>query len=218
MTSVAVRRPISAAVAVATATAVFGFAATRLGSTAVSQQMLPWIVGRGLGIAGFLALTVLTLTGLWLRHPWRLRSAERAPSGRFFLWLHASLAATALVLVIGHIGALAIDKFAGVGWTGSFVPGAAHYRPTAVALGTLGLYLGLLAAAAVALAGRLLGRHWVPVHRVAIVAFALVWLHAILAGSDTSTLMPMYAAAGGAVAALATTRAVMGRPSIQEPA
>lgn len=177
-------------------------AAAWIGSAHVSQ-MLPWILGRGLGIAAYLALTALTAFGLWLRHPWRVRWPHPTPGVQ--LRVHAALAALTGVLVIGHVVALVLDRYAGVGW-GAVVPGAASYRPFAVALGTAALYGGLLVGGTAALAGRLFGRAWRPVHRIALVVFGMTWMHGLLAGSDTPQLRVMYVVSGFVVLGLWMSR------------
>jgi methionine sulfoxide reductase heme-binding subunit len=80
------------------------------------------------------------------------------------------------------------------------------YRPFAVALGTVSLYLAVLVGASAALAGRLVGRAWRPIHHIALVIFGLSWAHGLLAGSDTPRLRLMYAVTGGLVAVLAVSR------------
>jgi DMSO/TMAO reductase YedYZ heme-binding membrane subunit len=166
--------------------------------------MLPWTLGRGLGIAAYLSLTMLTAFGLWLRHPAAQRWGWPAAATR--IRAHAVLAAATLVLVLGHVVALVLDSFAGVGVRGAIVPGASGFRPFAVALGTVSLYLFVLVGSSAALAGRLARRAWLPIHRVALAVFGLAWAHGLLAGSDTPRLRLMYAATGGVVAMLAVTR------------
>lgn len=176
--------------------------------------MLPWIVGRGLGIAAYLDLTALVLLGSWFSHPWRVRHPVLHPST--MLRAHAVLAGGFGFLVLGHVLALVADRYAGVGWRGALVPGAASYRPVAVALGVAALYLGLAAGGTAALAGRLLARRrWLSVHRAAYAAFALVWFHGVLAGSDTPALRVVYASTGLAVLALVITRWSAPAPAIR---
>ena len=168
------------------------------------MRMLPWILGRGLGMAGYLALVTLVATGMWFRHPWRRPSSR--PDGTVHLRVHATLAAATTVLVAGHLVALALDRYAGVGWSGAFVPGRSHYRSAAVALGTAALYLGLLVGTTAALAGRPLVRHrWRAVHRLGTLCFASVWAHGVLAGSDAASLRPLYVGTGVLVATMAAT-------------
>jgi methionine sulfoxide reductase heme-binding subunit len=190
-----------------------GYAATVMFGSVQVGRMLPWILGRGLGIAAYLSLVGLSAAGLWLRHPWRLRWRRPAPQAQ--LRMHATLAALTLVLLLGHIAALVMDRYAGVGLRGAVVPGTATYRPFAVALGTVSVYLGLLVGLSAALAGTLVRRAWLPVHKVASVVFALTWLHALLAGSDTSRLAWLYFVTGAFVIALALTRRLAPAPAPQ---
>ena len=199
------------AVVTAGVASVLGYVAMRAFGSHHVGRMLPWVLGRGLGIAGYLCLVALTAAGLWLRHPWRIR--WRRPAVEAQLRLHAVLAALTLALVVGHIVALVLDSYAGVGLTGAVAPGAASYRPFATALGTVAVYLGLLVGGSAALAGRLVGRAWLPVHRLAVGVLSLVWLHAVLAGSDATRLAPLYLATGGGLVALAVTRRLAASPA-----
>lgn len=191
-----------------------GFFTVLAAVPAPNLGMLPWIVGRGLGIAAYLDLTALVLLGSWFSHPWRLRRPILHPST--VLRAHSVLAAGVAFLVLGHVLALVADRYAGVGWRGALLPGAASYRPGAVALGIAALYFGLAAGGTAALAGRLLARHrWLTVHRAAYVAFALVWFHGVLAGSDTPALRVVYTSTGLAVLALAITRWSAPTPAVR---
>ncbi len=179
------------------------------GRTLVHNKMLPWILGRSLGVASYLALAALVVLGLWLRHPWRARF--RRPAASSILWAHVTLAAATVTLLAGHLTALAADTYAGVGWTGVFVPWGAQYRPTPTALGTLALYALLLVAGTAALAGSIGRRIWFPIHTVSVLVFCLTLAHGILAGSDAYSLRWVYVATGGVVLVLQATRWIGGR-------
>ena len=207
MTTSTMRSAAKVAGATAAIGALGGFAAASWMGAAPVGRMLPWVVGRGLGIAAYLSLTALTVMGLWLRHPWAQRWRTPLPATR--IRVHAVLAAATLVFVIGHVVAIVLDSFAGVGLRGALVPGGSGYRPFAVALGTVSVYLALLVGGSAALAGRLAGRAWRPIHRVALVVFGLSWAHGLLAGSDTPRLRLMYVATGAVVAALAVSRRLL---------
>lgn len=209
-------RSLAAAAITAAGAGALSWIGVLAAGTAGIGHMLPWIVGRGLGIAGYLSLTALTVFGLWLRHPWRARLGRPAPET--VLRVHAVLAPLTLVLIVGHVVALALDSYAGVGWTGVFVPGASAYRTLAVALGTLSLYFGALVGATAALAGRWRRLPWLPVHRVASTAFVAVWLHGVLAGSDTVVMLPIYTLTGLFTLAVWVTRRMAGRPTSSRPA
>ncbi len=178
-----------------------------IGATARSvsgNRMAPWIIGRASGICAYLLLVTLVLTGLVLAHPWRAR--VRRPSTATRLRIHASLAAFTAAFVALHIVVLATDRYAGVGWWGALVPMGAQYRPVATTLGVVGLWCGLLAGLTAAAAGRLPRGVWWPIHKIAAVALALVWVHAVLGGGDTTALLPMYLATAALVVGVALTR------------
>lgn len=180
------------------------FAAARLFGPTLQSKYFPWVTGRALGIAGYLALTALVALGLWTRHPWRYNF--RRPHGETLLRTHAALGVATVALVLGHLLSLASDSYAGVGWLGAFLPGAARYRPTAVALGTLGFGLMVLVASTARFAGRRGAKHWLAYHRLAVATFGLTWFHAVLAGTDAATLRPLYVITGSVIAVLFVTR------------
>ncbi|HET7900990.1 MAG TPA: hypothetical protein VFL59_07355 [Candidatus Nanopelagicales bacterium] len=168
------------------------------------DRMAPWILGRAAGITSYLLLVGLCLLGLVLSHP--RRAQWRRPSSAVRIRAHVSLAVFTLVFTVLHIVVLATDRYAGVGWWGTFVPMGATYRPLPVTLGVIGLYAGLAAGITAALAGRVSRRVWWPVHKVSIGALVLVWLHGMLAGIDTPAIVAMYVVTGGAVVGLAVSR------------
>lgn len=170
----------------------------------VHDRMLPWILGRSLGLASYVALTAMVVLGLWLRHPWRSRF--RRPAATSILWAHVTLAAGTVTLLAGHLTALALDRYAGVGWTGVFVPWGARYRPTPTALGTLALYALVLVVVTAALSGSIARNLWFPVHTVSVLVFCLVLAHGVLAGSDALALRWVYVSTGALVLGLEASR------------
>jgi hypothetical protein len=176
----------------------------------VGDKMAPWILGRSAGITSYLLLVGLVLFGLVLSHPARARISW--PSAATRIRAHVSLSVFTLAFTVLHIVVLATDKYAGVGWWGAFVPMGSTYRPMPVTLGVIGLYAGFAAGLTAALAGRLARRVWWPVHKVAIVSLVLVWLHGVLAGIDTPTLLALYVGTGGLVVAVAVSRYTSDRP------
>ena len=204
------------AVVVAVTTAV-AYEVTLRNGALVHNKMLPWILGRSLGVASYLALPALVILGIWLRHPWRNRLWSPRPES--LLRAHVVLAACTVVLLAGHLVSIALDHYAGVGWTGTFVPMQAHYRPTAVAIGTIALYGIVLVAGTAALAGSLGQRVWFPIHSVSVIIFCLCLAHGAMAGSDSHTLRWVYVITGAMVATVQTTRWVarrVGRHAVLE--
>ena len=175
----------------------------------LTSRMLPWILGRALGIASYSDLVLLVALGTWYRHPWRFRRPLLHPQTQ--LRLHAGLAAGAVALVGGHVAALVLDRYAKVGVLGAFVPGASGYRPFAVALGVLALYFGLAVGAGAALAGRT-GWRWIGVHRLGAAVVVFAWFHGVLAGTDTVALRLFYLVTGALLVVLVASRHAAASP------
>ena len=177
------------------------------------HRMAPWMIARATGISAYLLLVLLVVLGLLLSHPSRTRIARPNPATR--IRLHIVLAALTLALTIAHIVVLATDRFAGVGWRGASLPMQSAYRPVAVTLGVLGAWAGLVVGSTALLAGHLPQRLWWRVHKVAIVALLLVWLHGVLAGGDTPMLRWLYLSTGGLIAVVALSRYAARTPAEQ---
>lgn len=194
--------------AVAVAAVAGGWAAGSLVGPEAHSRMFPWIMARATGIGAFLVLGLMVVVGLWFRRPARPGSRQHRET---LLHLHSALVPALLALIGAHVWALLADRYAGVAPVTLVEPGTSHYRPGPVALGVVATWLLAVIVATAALAGRPVVRHrWAGAHKLAYPAFALVWLHGVLAGSDTPALRWMYVAVGLAVglsAAPAATRA-----------
>jgi hypothetical protein len=158
------------------------------------DRMAPWILGRATGVTAYLLLWVAVLAGLLLSSPARSRLGGSSVRR---MRLHISLVLLAAGFTVFHVVVLATDRFAGVGWAGALFPLGAQYRPIGVTLGLLGAWLALLAGGSAAAAGRLPRRLWWPLHKAAVVALALVWVHGVLTGADTRPLRGLYLVTGG---------------------
>lgn len=148
--------------------------------------MILWYLARAAGITAFACLSLATGLGA-------LTARNGRDIDRRVVWQYAHRAAALVgVTLIGlHIVTLVADSYAHVGLTG-LLPFGSGYRPLAVTLGVLALYL----LAAVAVTGMLRGRmarsaagarRWRYVHVSAYAAWALSAVHFLLAGTDTGT-------------------------------
>lgn len=177
------------------------------GWLAVHATGLPkahWVLGRAAGVTSYVLLLALVTTGILLAHPWTRHLT--VPSARTRLTLHAGLATYTLAFTVLHVVVLATDPWAKVGWAGALLPMASQYRPVPVGLGVIAAWAGLLTGLTARFAGRVVGRLWWPLHKVAAALLALVWAHSVLAGSDVVALRVFYLGTGCAVVALAITR------------
>ncbi|MGC8479919.1 MAG: hypothetical protein ACP5PJ_00075 [Acidimicrobiales bacterium] len=171
-----------------------GYAFELVLAPAVASKMLPWAVGRALGISSLIDLWALVCLGMLYRSP-RMRRLNIARPG-MILRVHQALAASGGVLLAMHIISLLLDRYAGVGVLGAFVPGLSGFRTLGVALGTIALYLGVLIGGSAALSGIAFGRRWYDIHKLALLMFLAAWLHGLTAGTDATTLRPLYAILG----------------------
>ena len=189
-----------------------GYLATTLATPVVRNRYFPWLVGRSLGLAAYICMVALVLAGIWLRHPWRFRWPLFRPET--VLRYHAALAGATVLLVAGHLVSLAGDRYAGVGWLGAILPGHSSYRTVPVALGVCALWACLLVAGSTRLGGCIIGRHWLSVHRLAMPIFLAVFVHGVLAGTDTARLRWMYATSGGLVLLMWLSRHLAAGPQV----
>ncbi len=162
-------------------------------SSAYQAQTRVWLAARAAGIVAYLLLTGQVVFGLILSHPtnqstWKL-------SKRLFPW-HENLWVFVLAFLGVHIVSLILDPYAGVGISGTFVPGLSSYRSSPVALGTLALYALILTGLSARYTKLLPAGFWLKLHRFSLVVFILAWLHGILAGTDAEALRPVYLATG----------------------
>lgn len=186
------------------ATAVSLAATAWLVADAMGRRTAHWVLGRAAGLTSYVLLLALVSTGILLAHPWARHL--RLPTARTRLALHTGLAMYTLAFTVLHVVVLATDPWAKVGWVGALLPMAAQYRPVPVSLGVIAVWAGLVTGLTARFAGRLVGRLWWPLHKVAAASLVLVWAHSVLAGSDVLALRGFYLGTGGAVVALAITR------------
>jgi predicted ferric reductase len=163
-----------------------------------------WVLARASGLVSYVLLTAVTVMGLLLARP--PRRAIRILGHAQRLRLHVVLTIFALVFTVLHVVVLALDPWAQVGWAGALLPFGSEYRPLPVTLGLLALWSGVISGATASLAGRGLGRIWLPLHRLAAASWVLAWLHGVLAGSDTGTWLWMYVLTGLLVVVLVVRR------------
>jgi methionine sulfoxide reductase heme-binding subunit len=145
----------------------------------VSGLPIAWLVARGAGLVAFGLLTLSVWLGLVMST--RLLGPKRQ---KLLLPLHRTLAWTGLTMVGLHIGALLLDPVLHLNVLSALVPGAATWRPAAVALGVIAGWLSLALAASFN-ARRWIGQKgWRRLHYASFAAFWLALGHALLSGTD----------------------------------
>jgi predicted ferric reductase len=147
----------------------------------VSEQTW-WYLARSSGI---IALVLLVLSVVWgvLLATRALRPYDRPA---WLLELHQWLGGSALVMTGLHLLGLYLDGYVEFGPAELFVPGASEYRPLAVAIGVLSLYVLVAVQLTSYFRRRLPKRVWRGVH---LLSYGLVWgstVHAGMAGTDVT--------------------------------
>jgi sulfoxide reductase heme-binding subunit YedZ len=156
----------------------------------VSGVPIAWLVARSSGLVAFGLLTLSVWLGLAMST--RLLGPKRQ---KVLLPLHRTLAWTGLSMVGLHVGALLLDPVLHFSVVSVLLPGAAPWRPAAVAFGVVAGWLSLALAASFN-ARRWIGQKgWRRLHYASFAAFWLALGHALLVGTDLRGL-------GGPVTAL----------------
>jgi methionine sulfoxide reductase heme-binding subunit len=155
-----------------------------------------WMLARVTGLTSFVALSVSLLSGLALR----TAVLDWLASNRVMRSTHEFTAILWAPVGLLHVLALLLDQTARVRPLDLLLPFQVPYGTLAIGLGTVSLDLFLLAAVTAWLRRRLNPGLWRWLHRLAYPAFALLFLHAVLGGSDFDD--PLVSAVTWAVAAI----------------
>ena len=143
-----------------------------------------WFTARGAGLSAMLVLSLATVLGAL--GSVRTRSAATRVITQY---VHRTAAVLGLALIVVHVGTLVLDSKAKIGLAGALIPFAAHYRPNAVALGSIAMYALLLVTALGVARGRIASSRlgpatWRVLHAMAYPVWAIAVLHGLLAGTD----------------------------------
>jgi len=156
-----------------------------------------WYVARSSGFVAWVFLVASLMLGVIASG----RLAERARLRRYVLDLHPWVSGLAIGAVALHVAAIVADSYVEITPVQALVPFASPWRPAAVALGTVGLWM-MLVIQATSLVRRHISRQvWYAIHTSSYALAVLVTLHVLLAGSDVAAL-PVRIGVGALVAAL----------------
>ncbi|HEV8089490.1 MAG TPA: ferric reductase-like transmembrane domain-containing protein [Actinomycetota bacterium] len=184
---------------------------------------LTWDVARAGGLVAWGLATASVMWGLVLS----TRLMRKRPWPAWFLDLHRLLGGLAVIFTVIHVAAIYLDTYTHFGLTGVFIPFATMWHPVAVAWGIVAFYL-LLAVEVTSLVRNRIGRKWWRrIHLGSFGLFAFATIHAVSAGTDTtSTLilgaivlatLPVAALAAVRLGARNSTVAVKPRPMPARP-
>ena len=146
----------------------------------MSSDQFLWELARVCGLASYAALAIAVLTGIALR----TAVLDWLGSNRALRSLHEFTTVLWIPLAVLHLVALVLDHTARVSVVDLMVPFLAPYGTLAIGLGTLSLDLLVVVTLTSFMRRRMSPAIWRWLHRLAYVAFALVFLHAVLGGTD----------------------------------
>lgn len=140
-----------------------------------------WYLSRASGLVAGVALAGSCVLGVLLA----TRVLKPLDRPAWLLAVHRHFAMLFVALTAVHLGGLVADGYVHFGWREVVVPMASAWKPGAVAVGIVALYM-----AAVVQVSSLLMRYipravWRGIHTMSYITFALVVWHAFWAGSDT---------------------------------
>jgi predicted ferric reductase len=147
------------------------------------NEQIWWYLSRSSGIVAMVLLVATTVWGILLA----TRVLKPVDRPAWLLDLHRWLGGTALVMTVLHLVGLYFDGFVNFGPVELLLPGASSYRPLAVAIGVVSMYLLVAVQATSLMRRRLSKRVWRGVH---LSSYALVWgamIHAEMSGTDVTS-------------------------------
>jgi len=148
----------------------------------VSPEKIPWVASRITAMLAYGALAASTIYGLGMTTRLLDRISRRLVNDT----LHESLSFWGLLLGASHALLLLLDTYIGFSWDSILIPFVAPWRPLAVGLGSIALYL-LILLVVTSKARRFIGlRLWRVIHLLAFVAFGLITAHGFLAGTEST--------------------------------
>lgn len=148
-----------------------------------------WYAARAAGIVAWALLSAAVIWGLLLS----TRLLHGRPTPRWLLDLHRFLGGLAVTFTGVHIAGLVGDNYLHVGVADLLVPFASRWRPGAVALGVVALWLLVAVEVTSLLMRRLPRRLWHAIHLSSYVLFWTATLHGLLAGTDTHNVLYLMA-------------------------
>ncbi|MCA9872539.1 MAG: ferric reductase-like transmembrane domain-containing protein [Anaerolineales bacterium] len=157
---------------------------TLLANTLGITAKTAWHVTRSTGMVAYLLLAASTIWGLLLS----TKIIKDTVPPVLSLAMHNVLSWAAIGLVGVHMFALLFDSFYTYRLADLVIPFIGPYRPEWVGLGIIGMYLMLLTSLSFNWRKQLGQKWWRRLHYFTFIAFIMVTVHGVMAGTDSSSL------------------------------
>lgn len=139
-----------------------------------------WLLARATGLAAFVALGVALLSGTVLR----TAVLDRLATNRALTLVHEWSWTLWMPLGAAHVATILLDETARIAPRDVVVPLGVPYGTLGIGLGTLTFDLFLVIMLTSWLRRYMSQRLWRWIHRLAYAGFVLLFLHALLSGTD----------------------------------
>ncbi len=166
-------------VAVASIVVFIGTALTT-GFALASDSQIAWYLIRAAGMTAYSLLAASTIWGLFLSS----RLIKDWTPGTVSMLFHSTISWLAVVFSLAHVGLLLFDTYYSYKLTDLVIPFVGPYRPFAVGLGIISIWLILAVTISFSFRKLIGHRAWLWLHYTSYIAFVLVTAHALLAGTD----------------------------------
>ena len=165
-----------------------------------------WFLSRASGVTGYLLLWWSVLLGLLMST--RLsRNTRWAPLVPALMAVHEFVSIVSWLIVVLHGLILIGDAYVAASWFQLLVPFAFPSAQSLwIGLGQMGVYLMAVVLLSYYVRTKIGFQTWRWLHFATFALYAMVTVHALLAGSDTTVLWPMYALSNGLVLFLTVYR------------
>ena len=175
------------------------------------NPQLWWYFARASGMVAAVLLVASLVWGVLMA----TRALKPVDRPAWMLAMHRWFSGLAVTGVVIHIAALVADSYVHFGAKEILVPMASSWKPGAVTLGVVAMYLLVLVQATSLAMKRLPKRVWRGIHMSSYVLTWLVFVHAGLAGTDVSNRVYQVVALLLTIVAVtaAVLRVTMGRAS-----
>jgi DMSO/TMAO reductase YedYZ heme-binding membrane subunit len=175
----------------------------------MTTDQLFWIVARVAGLSSYAALAIALVTGIALRTAvldWMGNNRALRSLHEYTTWLWIPLAGV-------HILSLLLDQTARIGWLDVVIPFHSSYGVLGIGLGALSVDVLLVVTVTAFFKRQMNKALWQWLHRLSYPAFALLFLHSVLSGTDFSDpiVSAITWAAGAMLLLLTLARAIWGR-------
>ena len=148
------------------------------------DEKLVWHLVRSSGIVAYVLLLASTVWGLFISSQF----VKDWSPGPVSMTLHSTVSWLALLLGLGHGLLLMFDDYFTYTLLDVLVPFTGPYRPAVVGLGTLAFWIIVAVSLSFTLKKRIGHKTWKRLHALSYVAFGMVSIHGLFAGTDGTLL------------------------------